>query len=709
MFHFRKLTATICTLCLILTCLSCGFAYADRAPADYTGRIVRLGLNEDNNFAITRERAKNEPMGEEDSWTIFVYLCGSDLETDGGLATGDLEEMLEGSVGSRVRYVILTGGALEWQNDLVDGSVLELYLIEDGEISLLDSSDSYYYMNDPHTLYSFLSWGVANYPADKMGVVFWDHGGGSIMGVCVDELFFEDMNSGALENSSDYSSTLTLPRISEALSSVYDEMTDQFEFIGYDACLMGTLENAFLMSSYARYLYASEESEPGYGWDYAAIGEAIGPTGEIDGAELGRVVCDSFYDSCMAAESEENATLACIDLTQMDDLALAFDDFATNLLYASENPSTLAAITQRANRVDFFGGNSKSEGYFNLVDLGELVGTLSSVVGNGNAVLDAIDQAVLYTINGIYHEQACGLSVYYPLHVEAGTGELGAYAEVACSPYYYGYVAQNAYAAANGTTAGYAVGDSLNAWVSSMDPELETIVEDYGDVQITGESPYVVFYDEPMLMEDGTYGFSLTDEVIPYISSVEADIYFLSDDGEDLVCLGSTDDIIADWETGVFLDNFDGLWFCLPDEQLISATAVSVEDTYAIYTTPVLLNDEEANLRFVVDYTDYSVTLDGIWSGVDEYGLAGRNTDQLKPGDVIVPLFEAVNLETDEEYYYYGEEYVYDGSNEWFYTDLFDADYYYQFCIYDVYGDYYLTDGVFFTVEDGEIFFELDE
>lgn len=730
MLQTHKFIAVLCAVCLLLACLAgcaseteeedipaapfdsgTGETAARSTAADDlsdTGVITGMRLDENNALQILREPAKATPMGAPDSWTIFVYLCGSDLESDGGFATDDLLEMIDGSIGSKVQYVVMTGGSLAWQNDFVDETALETYLIEDGEVYRLESWE-YAYMNDPDTLFSFLRWGIENYPADKMGVIFWDHGGGSISGVCLDEQFSNDIEAGILEDLSGRNHTLTLPDLSSALSQVFDSMTDQFEFIGFDACLMGTAETAFRMSPYARYLYASQETEPGYGWDYVAISEAIGESGAINGAELGRIICDSFYESCAEVDSEKNATFSCIDLSRMDSLALAFDAFAKNMLSRSEDPASLAAIVQNVNHVEFFGSNNADEGYFNMVDLAGLVRAVSSNRDEADAVLEALGQAVLYVRNGTYHDRACGLSIYYPLHVDAGSGELGQYAQIAFSPYYYGYVAQNAYAAANGSLDGYQAAASLEAWVSTANPDIENIIEDYGGAQVTGESPYVVFCDEPQLFEDGTYGFSLTDDSLPFISTVEADIYYLSDDGEDLVYLGSTDDIDEDWDNGVFLDNFDGLWFCLPDGQLVSAYVVSQADTYAIYTTPVLLNGSPTNLRFVVTYSDYSVTLDGIWDGTDEYGLAGRNTRQLSIGDVIQPQFHATHLADGEDVLYHGEEYIYDGSREWFYAELFDAEYYYQFSIYDIYGDYYSTNSVNFTVADGEIYFYPEE
>lgn len=737
MKKFRRLIAVICALCLITGCLAgCSSsapeaAVSTAAPAaennvvvghgnviheterpqlaSYnTGVITGMSLDERGRLSITRDPAKAEPMGEKNSWTIFVYLCGSNLESNWGLATDDLQEMIDGSKNSRVRYVVLTGGSTEWQNDLVDPSVLEIYLVENGAISFVTAAD-YNYMNDPETLSAFLIWGIENYSADKMGLVLWDHGGGSIGGVCVDYIFFDDLNNDRIEDSSKYTSTLTLPGIASALSQVYDEMTDQFEFIGFDACLMGTLETAFMLSPYARYMFASQESEPGNGWDYTAIGDAIGRSGKIDGARLGRVVCDSFYDSCAATDDEEQATLSCINLSVIDDLVLAFDTYARGMMEAAETPSSLAAIAQSMTRAEFFGGNSEEEGYYNLVDLADVVNDMSASVPGAKTVLNAIGQVVSYNKNGIFHENACGLSVYYPLHIESGSGELGYFAEVVVSPYYYGYVAQNYYAAANGGLDGYDPAVSMDAWASAMDADVENIIEDYGENHITGASPYVMFVKEPQFDEGGAYGFTLAQESIPYISSVEADIYFFSDDGEDLVYLGSTTDVLADWETGEFVDNFDGLWFCLPDGQMISTTVISETDEFSVYTTPVLLNGEETNLRFSVKNSDYTVTLYGVWSGIDEYGMAGKNTYQLKAGDIIQPLFRAVNIESQEVYMYHGVEYVYEEGAEWCYNNLFDSDYLYQFCIYDIYGDNYTTDGVMFSVVDGVVYFTEEE
>ena len=55
-------------------------------------------------------------------------------------------------------------------------------------------------------------------------------------------------------------------RINRSILQSFDRhcpktMTDKFEFVGMDACLMGTVEMANIAASYARYMYGSEEMD----------------------------------------------------------------------------------------------------------------------------------------------------------------------------------------------------------------------------------------------------------------------------------------------------------------------------------------------------------------------------------------------------------------------------------------------------------------
>ena len=63
---------------------------------------------------------------------------------------------------------------------------------------------------------------------------------------------------------------MSLDEVRNAFASVYGATPENppFELIGFDACLMGTLETANIVANYARYMIGSEENEPGSGWNF---------------------------------------------------------------------------------------------------------------------------------------------------------------------------------------------------------------------------------------------------------------------------------------------------------------------------------------------------------------------------------------------------------------------------------------------------------
>ena len=179
-------------------------------------RGTTMSLEKEGGIVINRNVDLGDvPMGEEGTWTVFVYLCATDLESaeKGGFATLDMQEMLNASTGKNVRFVIQTGGTKEWHNDIIGVSELGRYEICNGSMTKIEAQVDAS-MGDANTLADFLEWGVENYPAANMGVVFWDHGGGSIAGVCVDENWERDR--------------LYLTEIDAALATVADKMTDKF-------------------------------------------------------------------------------------------------------------------------------------------------------------------------------------------------------------------------------------------------------------------------------------------------------------------------------------------------------------------------------------------------------------------------------------------------------------------------------------------------
>ena len=660
------------------------------AAQDYS-RSISINANKDTGeYKITRMSVnRSNKSGTTAGWTIFVYLCGADLESQAGMGTGDLEEMLSATGSDKVRFIVETGGAKEWNNDTVDADSIQRYLIQNGNIKLLDEQqiDD---MGKEETLEDFLTWGLREYASEHIGLIFWNHGGGSITGVCFDERYRND--------------SLDLNELDSALRTSLGGSGLRFDFIGFDACLMGNIEVANILATYSDYMYGSEEIEPGSGWDYDAIGSFLASAPDSDGLALGKVVCDSFLKACEKTEEDSVTTLAVIDLSKLDSFMEIFNTFAKDMYEAGEDASSRADIVRAIGGVDNFGGNNKTEGYTNMVDLGGLISACSEYSSNAKSALNALKSVIAYSVSGYMHSEASGLSTYYPLCVQ-GSEELAIFGRICVSPYYISFVDRLSSTAASNDIDYYDEYDydqwfdDEGDWYWGDEYDYDDDYWDYyDDYEQTGKSPYITFDVEPTLDENDIFYFALDEWGLYNTEDVYGMVYILSDDGEEVIEYGETYDINEDWETGLFFDNFDGYWISLPDGQNLATYIVGYYDDCIIYTSPVLLNGEETNLRLKL--TEDSMYIEGAWDGVDEYGAATRDIVKLRRGDSIVPVYHSISLDTFEESDYYGDEYVFEGEPEIYYDLMFTGDYLYAFNIDDIYGDYYMTDFMALNLDD---------
>ncbi|MBP5331979.1 MAG: hypothetical protein J6Y89_09025 [Lachnospiraceae bacterium] len=219
---------------------------------------IKMSVNgKTGDMTISRRSLPRQNSGDPEGWTIFVYLCATALESKYGMGTGDLAEMLDAAASNKVRFVVQTGGTKQWQNQVIDTSKSQRYLVQNEDIQLVDEGKTVN-MGDAESLKDFLVWGLDNYSSQHIGLILWNHGGGSITRVCFDE-------------TNDWDS-LDLKDLDEALAGALNGTGKRFDFIGFDACLMGTIETANILTTYADYMYGSEETEPGSGWDYTEIG-----------------------------------------------------------------------------------------------------------------------------------------------------------------------------------------------------------------------------------------------------------------------------------------------------------------------------------------------------------------------------------------------------------------------------------------------------
>ena len=307
-------------------------------------------------------------------------MCGADLEsgTDSngnvptaakaaGYASGDLDEILKvAGQPDDVNIIIETGGANIWQSGhsySISNTKLERWHVENKSLVKDDSLTTYSSMGLTSTFQSFVEWGLTNYPAQRTGIVLWNHGGG-MHGVCYDE----KKNDDSLLNSE------IKTAIGNAFTTTGRSTSNKLEWIGYDACLMSVQDIAEFNSQYFNYQVSSEESEAGNGWDYDNWVDNL--YSKQSTTAILQEICTTFIKDNGGTSSSGDQTLSYLDLAYMSAYKTAWENMATQLmskLTSSNKSSFNSAIT---GNVKHYADDDYD--YFCLFDAKDFVNKLAS-------------------------------------------------------------------------------------------------------------------------------------------------------------------------------------------------------------------------------------------------------------------------------------------------------------------------------------------
>ena len=530
------------------------------------------------------------PATAQDRWDIFVYMCGSDLETNHKAATNNLNALKSVALPENVRFIIQTGGAKKWHTKGIPGNALGRYVYDNAgfhEIEQLEDAS----MGDEATLEDFLRFGKEHFSADRRVLVFWDHGGGSLGGFCFDEK---------------YETSLHLKDLRKALDAAEgaNPAAPSFDLVLFDTCLMATIETANTLQGHARYLAASEETMPATGTDYAGWAGRLAENPAMDGKALGMAICETYLPYCKANECDDMATLSLIDLGKLPALNAAYERMGRDALRESQrDPKYFFTFLDRvADGVEHYGPNDEDD-WTNMIDLGSLSAGLGEWE-SAPAFTQAVQDAVTTHVAGPYRQHGMGLSGYYCL---------------------------------DGSIQSWMAYDSL----PGTNPAIASL---YRNMLVGDEDgkPWFDFdaeklADAPVTFDSENFA---TIVIPPEDANAISDVSFILccyDKNGQLVYLGSDDKLEADWEHGIFRESFDGQWPAL-NGNFLPMWLKEQQKGYNIYYSYILLNGKKCYLRSVYDMETQTFKLLGA-QRILEHGWLDREILQLRPGDRIVPLF----------------------------------------------------------------------
>jgi clostripain len=385
----------------------------------------------------------NPVIKKGDTWTVMLYQDADDqiLEEDVFTDLNEAERIGSTNKVNLVAQIDRYKGGFKGKQDF--STAKRFYLTQDDDLEVVHSKEiadlGEVNMADGKTLIDFVSWAAKAYPADRYVLILSDHGSGWPGGWTDGD--FKSKPENILINGWD--DMLFLNELDDALAKIQKQTgIEKFDIIGYDACLMSSLEVLSMTAPYADYAVVSQETEPSMGWAYSAFLKKLVSNPKIDSAELAKSIVDSYISedtlivddkarakyisrtyeggeamsaSQLAKEEIKTVTLAAIDLSKVSDVISSLDNLVAPL--SKINQKVIAGSRSHAKSYESVFGEDYPSPYIDLGNFAKLIqkDSTSEAVGTAAQQLQtAIKKAVIAEKHGPSQKGSNGISIYFP-------------------------------------------------------------------------------------------------------------------------------------------------------------------------------------------------------------------------------------------------------------------------------------------------------
>ena len=623
-------------LSIIIIVVMTTFCYANVSAAQSSATIEIGNVSSDIRREVT-------PLKEKD-WTVCVYMCGTDLESNGACATADILEMLAADIPNDVNVLVMTGGTKKWnpfgddkvaeENNIIkkgayitpDSEHTQVYSINDDRMKLVYTYEENLDMGDVCTLATFLELALYYAPSEHLMVNMWNHGGGPLSGVEYDE---------NTENN------ISVPEYTNFAEALFKARGDKTDILGFDVCLLGNLEVALNVAPYADYMVASAELEPGGGWLYewmSVFNEANKEKRTAEPVEVAQRIIDTFPANEGYNWSDTmGLTLAAYDLSKADELRTAFEGMATELHAALDNTELFSQISRRAEKV-----SSMCAGSYGLVDLYDFAYDMADLLPSAKGLMDVLgtipegenkyhgkpdgeDAFVIYRGVSPDYRECLGVTFFYPTTKTQIKDEV--YAGKTAIKY-----------------TGLEMVQAYNDFISELLLRTDKLQHFKGEITLGYDydrEEIVIAVENP----EDTIALSYVDYTLIYTKTNE--------DGTtasyDLGCAPVT----YDWDNGVFEVPFEGKW-CAIDGEIFSCELQDV-GPYVACVIPIMIEGNTTMSALVTYILKDNPTVGYLGSvyDIDYAGNINRSYFLDENSKFRTLLIEENNYGENYEYYTY--------------------------------------------------------
>jgi hypothetical protein len=396
--NFKRTLALVASTSLAFGLAGCG---KGMTPAG-------VGMTSANPYAAAAAARRATQKGGK--WNILIHMSAENNLYSFGLE--DVNEMeagipTDGSVNVFVLFDGVKNGdscVYKIKHDVMNKEIISDKLTPAELIPASGEIDS----GSADIAAKFVAWSVKAAPADHTFVGYWDHGSGLFNGNP------NPITKGfGWDDNGTHMTTADISKITSAFKAASGGKN--LSGLGFDACLMAHGEIAYQAAGTTDYLVASEELEPGKGWDYKGWLEAVGKSNHTPAAVMSALVDSygaSYAPGGSQASGRDNITLSATDINAfVSGTVPALNEFVAAANADMAN-SKAALQNARKNTQTFYNRDCGDLGSFiSQMKAGGAKGTLGASL---NKLQAAYAASVIRETHSKNYAGASGLVLYFP-------------------------------------------------------------------------------------------------------------------------------------------------------------------------------------------------------------------------------------------------------------------------------------------------------
>ena len=391
------------------------------------------------------------PTRLPDAELVIIEMFGGDNNLS-AFVFEDLQEMAAGINGGKIAVLGLTDLAGK------PGAIVEI--TPNGGIQIIETLGEID-TGDPEVLHAFLVRALLTHPKARKAIGFWDHGTGvfdetdssekimtrRISSVTRENrsrsrparrLFFpkhkieDDQDTRAMLHDDTNGGVLTNLEAGAMLRAAFKDagVEGKIDLIFSDTCLNGMIEVLDELGASAKVIVASQDLEPGDGWDYKNWLTRVVAKPPASAEDWGKSAVEAFEDGYKPFPKKWPCTLACFRTDH--GITKAFGELVAACRKANGFASFVYLDHARAQSQNFAQRDT-----YDLRDFADKVAAITQqgmpeIAAAAQKIVKAYDESRVHSVAlGKFVTKSTGLSFYFPASRSQMNRDIGTYERLA--------------------------------------------------------------------------------------------------------------------------------------------------------------------------------------------------------------------------------------------------------------------------------------